>query len=124
MRRRSFLALASGLLVPWERERVYSFLRPMVTPTLRIYDDANRLLSQVEFPNGFRWSGTDQAADATGVASWARFYDEHGDPVGRDVAVADPRGRSRGGPCLFFNSRAIGAGYGIVIPDATPLLMT
>ncbi len=28
MNRRSFLTLASGLLVPWERERVYSFATP------------------------------------------------------------------------------------------------
>lgn len=32
MRRRMFLTLASGLLVPWEPERVYSFSSGLVRP--------------------------------------------------------------------------------------------
>lgn len=38
MNRRSFMALASGLLVPWEPERVYSFLPAWRLVTRSIFD--------------------------------------------------------------------------------------
>jgi hypothetical protein len=36
IRRRSFMQLASGLLVPWERERVYSFAAPIFSRTVLV----------------------------------------------------------------------------------------
>jgi hypothetical protein len=48
--RRSFMALASGLLVPWERERVYSFARPRSYPYIVFVSLTGGTIGGIQFP--------------------------------------------------------------------------
>ena len=142
MDRRGFLgslvATAGGVLVPWEPERVYSFIRrPRGVPMLRIFDGArplnpdcaltqNTLLSEMALTfgktqpgglGGLEFSGTDSSVDCTGMMSFARIYDAYGLPF-VDLPIEIP-GHTTNPDALLMNTRALCAGSVVQIDRST-----
>jgi len=125
MNRRDLLALfgagVSALVLPWEPKRVYSFVR-RGEPMIRIYEGAapitkDAALTKQVLLSDLRVSGTsfaDYSADRTGTASFARMTDE----LGRAVWQAPIVTSQDAGPGLRLDSRAIVAGYSIVLLGA------
>ncbi len=118
MQRRSFLggliATASGLLIPYEPERVYSFATPRPRVARVAFVDAHgRALAELE-QEGECFYGD---ADTTGIASHARLYDGAGRLLGtREVGVS--------GAPILLNTTSIVTGARVAMSGLsfTPLL--
>lgn len=110
----SLLATSGGQLVPWEPERVYSFIRPRVMPCLRIFDATGLLLSESTWSsayregNGVTFSSDDPSMDRTGTAAYARIYDNLGDPLPTMRVVLPGEG-----PGLALSTKAMLTGWGL-----------